>query len=146
MRPVEMNTMGMLAAAIYAILDEKAVTDFSVLVEPPTTAHSNCEFFGNICGHARIQAAKADLTYDFKVYVNDKDTLVTEVTCNKCYYGLDVITCNCSGDVEINFKDKSITYKESYDFLCTNLRSWCWQGVRLTALDIIRMILGEKNS
>lgn len=149
MRPVKMSKIGLLAAAMYAILEEKRsyppVVGFSILIDTQVGASDNYNIFGEIIsGHVQIDTQST--LRKFKVYFNFTGDLVIEVTGNKTYYTTDNATVQLNGNVEINFKDKSITSKEIHEFKNTKDVIWSWQAVKGTAADIVGMILAEKNS
>ena len=149
MRPIKMSKIGLLAAAMYAILEERRsyppVVGFSVLIDTQVSASDEYNIFGEvISGHIQIDTQST--LKKFKVYFNIAGDLVLKVTGNKTYYTGDVINIEMSGNVEIDFKNKSITSREVHEFKHTKDIIWSWQAVKGTALDIIGMILAEKNS
>lgn len=154
MRPIKMNKIGMLAAAMYEILETKrnhSLVAFSVLVDTTQTGSASASdeyiVFGEvISGH--IQLDGQGTIREFKVYLNTAGDLVIKITGSKKYYVDNKISVNLSGEVEINFKDRSITETVTEEWKHDTIKSlaWDWQSVKGTAADIIGTILAEKNS
>ena len=155
MRPIKMSKMGLLAAAMYEILETKRcsppVIAFSVLVDTTQTVSASASdeyiVFGKvISGHIQIDGQGT--IREFKVYFNPLGDLIIKVTGSKKYYTDNKISVNLTGEVEINFKDRSITETVTKEWKYDTIKflAWDWQAVKGTAMDIIGTILAEKNS
>lgn len=151
MRPVEMNRTGMLAAAMYAILEDREskelVEGFSVSTELTPGYDNDKLLFGSIIsGHISLKGGgRREFVIDF-TYVEDRGIMV-EVPYRIEYYSVDnpIAHINTKIPAEIDFAKRSITYKRVETFSMKNV-SWGWREVKGTAADIIGMILGEENS
>lgn len=143
MRPVEMNKIGMLAAAMYAVLEElRPQVSFSVTVGTRAIAGKEYDGFdtvitGYVCGERGLSK--------FQVYVNTYGNLAVKVTGAKTHYTGDTTRVEIHGNVEIDFKNKSIVCTEEHSFGKEHELNWSWSAVKGTALDIIGSILGKQN-
>lgn len=153
MRPVKMNKIGMLAAAMYAILEEKrsssplpgTVVGFEVLVDTEISTTDEYNFLGEvITGQIVINSKICPLK--FKVYYDINRNLIIDVTGYKTRYTDDKVNVYLQGNAIIDFKEKSVTQSTTHVFRCSTDLSWDWKAVKATALDVIGMILGEDNS
>lgn len=150
MRPVKMDRTGLLAAAIYAILenrrDKKLIGDFSVVIElMPTVINGQIMFGSTISGY--IKTKNHINGKDFTVYLTDYEIKI-EIPRKTVLYPLNtqaVTYIDVKEPIEIDFEKRSITYKKVYNFSTENVM-WDWQAVKGTAADIIGAILGEENS
>ena len=150
MRPVEMDRTGMLAAAMYAILDNRRVRDllngFSVLVELEPVANDEVLFGNKISGYIQIDSIhRRDFMIQF-IYDGEYGDIKVEVD-YKTEYCRDksIVRIDHEGPIEIDFGKRSITYKRVEIFNTKNV-AWDWLATRGTAADIIGMILSEKDS
>lgn len=155
MRPVEMNRASMLAASIYAILEDRLakarVNTFSVEIQllPSCFAKRDVTFGGTISGY--IQLKNPIHRREFAIHdaygIDDRDICI-EVSCKTEHYQQDnpiAYIDDVKGHVEIDFDKRTVTYKRVHNFNMKNI-SWDWESCKSTALDIIGMILGEENS
>lgn len=151
MRPVEMDRIGMLAAAMYAILDDRRFKDllngFSVLVElVPGLANDEVLFGSRISGYIQIDSIhRREFVIQF-TYDGDYGDINVEVSYKTEYYRDKSVACiDHDGPIEIDFDKRSVTYKRVEIFNTKNV-AWDWMATKGTAADIIGMILNEKNS
>ena len=151
MRPVEMNKAGLLAAAMYAILEDRLakgrVECFSVQTELPCSVIDATLFGTIISGYIRVNGiCRRDFVIDFD-FVTGSNTIKVEVPYKDEYYGRDrsITRINVKEPIEINFDKRHITFKHVHTLSMKNV-AWDWASVKGTALDIIGMILGEENS
>lgn len=137
MHPVEMNKAGLLAAAMYAILEDHRLAKgrvecFSVQTQLLPASAIEATLFGTIIsGYIRVGSHYRDFVIDFD-FVTGSNTIKVEVTYKMECYG----------------RDRSITRisTKHVHTLSTENVAWDWASVNGTALDIIGMILGEENS
>lgn len=148
MRPVKMNKISLLAAAMYAILEERrstspkrgTVREFEVLVNTTEFNISGEVITGTITINGQLSSRK------FEVYFTTDEDLVIETTGQLTSYDKDEVTIQLKGDVTINFKEKSVTSIRRHVFKHTERCAWNWQAVKGTAVDIIGVITGVEYS
>lgn len=144
MRPVEMNKMGLLAAAMYAVLEElKPQVSFSVTVGTLAIVGKAYDGFDKVITGYIVHGERGLLK--FQVYVNTYGNLAVRVTGAETHYSSDTTRVEIHGNVEIDFKNKLIARTEEHEFGKEHALNWSWNGVKGTALDIIGSILGEQN-
>ena len=152
MRPVEMNKAGLLAAAMYAILEDRLakgrVECFSVQTELLPGSVIDATLFGTIIsGYIRVNGIhRRDFVIDFD-FVTGSNTIKVEVPYKMEYCGRDrsITRLDVKEPIEINFDKRRITFKHVHTLSTKNV-AWDWASVKGTALDIIGIILGEENS
>ena len=150
MRPVEMDKIGLLAAAMYTILEDrhyrKLVISFSVLVDLIPANADDRVMFGNISGSIVTNTNTSDRCKDFKIYFTGSDLRI-EVSNKTLLTPCDrtVVISDNEGPIEIDFDKRTITYKKVHTLSMKNV-VWDWRSVGGTALDVIGIILGEENS
>lgn len=149
MRPVEMDKTGVLAAAMHNVLDDRRFKNllggFSVLVELVPVANDEVLFGGTISGHIQINSTcRREFTIQYDI---DGDIRVEVSYLTEYYQRNNPIAHidDVEAPVEINFDKRSITYKHVHTLSMKNV-AWDWQAIKGTAMDIIGMILGDKNS
>lgn len=145
MRPVEMNKAGLLAAAMYAILEDRLakgrVECFSVQTELLPGSVIDATLFGTIIsGYIRVNGIRRrDFVIDFD-FVTGSNTIKVEVSYKTEHYQDKRV--NVNGPAEIDFENRSITYKRVHEFSMKEV-AWDWMAVKGTALDIIGMIYSD---
>lgn len=140
MRSIEMNKASLLAAAMYAILEDRLakgrVECFSVL-------------FGTIIsGYIQVNGiSRRDFVINFD-FVTGSNTIKVEVPHKTVLYPLNkqaITYIDVKGPIEVDFDKRRITFKHVHTLSTKNV-AWDWASVKGTALDILGMILGEENS
>lgn len=148
MRPVKMDRLGLLAAAMYAILENrryrKLIVSFSVELMPAINGQT---LFGNtITGYIKIDNHIRGK--EFVVTYNNDGNLRIEIPRKRVVYTKPdtyVAYVDVKEPIEINFDKRSITYKTVIDFNMEKA-AWDWYALNGIAADIIGTILGEENS
>lgn len=149
MRPVKMDRLGLLAAAMYAILENrryrKLIVSFSVELMP--TMINGQTLFGNtITGYIKIDNHIRGK--EFTIGYKDDGNLRIEIPRKRVVYTKPdtyVAYVDTKEPIEINFDKRSITYKTVIDFDMEKA-AWDWYALNGIAADIIGTILGEENS
>lgn len=151
MRPVEMDRTGILAAAMYAILDDRRYKDllssFSVRVELEPVANDEVLFGSTISGYIQLDSIRRREFAIQHIHDGDYGDIKVEVPYMMEHYGVDksITRIDVKEPVEINFDKRTITYKHVHTLNMKNV-AWDWQTVKAAAADIIGVILGEENS
>lgn len=146
MRHVKMDKTGLLAAAIYSILENRLarnlVDSFSVQVEL-IPGLANDEVLGSkIVGHIQLKNPIHRREFAIDSTCFDQDLRVEVSYKTSSYRDKPIAHIDVKGPVEINFDKRTITYKHLHTFNMKNV-SWDWESVKGTALDIIGMILSD---
>jgi hypothetical protein len=152
MRPVEMDRTGMLAAAMYSILDDrrfnKRLGGFSVRVElEPGLADDEVLLGDTISGHIQIDSIRRKEFEIVLIHDGDYGNIKVIVPYRTEHYQTykPIAHINAKGPIEIDFDKRNITFIRVHTLSTKNV-AWDWASVKGTALDIIGMILGEKDS
>lgn len=142
---ISMNKMGLLAAAIYSVLEVKRdypkspLQDFVVNIDTdPKT-----EAIGIISGHLMLGTQSQLRKFQISI---DADHLTVKITNGKKYFTEDEVSAIFTGELVINFKDRFLQEIVKKDYANINDIEWDWRSVGGTALDVIGIILGEENS
>ena len=151
MRPVRMDKMGLLAGALYAVLAERKssarIVGFHVNAEvlPGITDNQ----FGDIIGSVQVDYDQQDIRKFSVRFVNNsvvceiKQDIVAPKPTDEytgCYLNVENIT-----DIEIDFNKRTVRNRRVCEFNISQL-DWCnFTSLKGIALDIIGMILAEKN-
>lgn len=148
MRNVKMDKTGLLAAAIYSILENRLarnlVDNFSVRVEvivPDGLPKNEVMLGSRISGYVQINSTRRrEFAIDSTCF--DQDLRVEVSYKTSSYRDKPIAHIDVKGHVEIDFDKRTITYKKVHDFNMKNV-SWDWESCKGTALDIIGMIYSD---